>query len=140
MSNLIYIALYQTYENYGSHDWDGTGECPQYWKAKGGHSEVIATNASRDNEAEYAAQALTKVNPDSNYYRLSLIEHGFRDLDVAREEILEFLRTNLQPADSLNYARWDFGCDPVWDATIGRIDFNDGRTVGDLLAALEADA
>ena len=27
----------QVYENYGSHDWDGTGECPQYWKAKGGN-------------------------------------------------------------------------------------------------------
>ena len=26
----------QDYENYGAHDWDGTGECPQYWKAKGG--------------------------------------------------------------------------------------------------------
>jgi hypothetical protein len=23
-------------ENYGAHDWDGTGECPQYWKMKGG--------------------------------------------------------------------------------------------------------
>lgn len=26
----------QIHENYGAHDWDGTGECPQYWKAKGG--------------------------------------------------------------------------------------------------------
>ena len=23
-------------ENYGAHDWDGTGQCPQYWKMKGG--------------------------------------------------------------------------------------------------------
>ena len=23
-------------ENYGAHDWDGVGECPQYWKFKGG--------------------------------------------------------------------------------------------------------
>lgn len=22
-------------ENYGAHDWDGTGQCPQYWKPKG---------------------------------------------------------------------------------------------------------
>lgn len=27
----------QVYENYGAHNWDGKGECPQYWKAKGGH-------------------------------------------------------------------------------------------------------
>jgi len=26
----------QVYENYGAHNWDGTGEVPQYWKAKGG--------------------------------------------------------------------------------------------------------
>ena len=29
-------------ENYGAHDWDGTGACPQYWKFKGGSSYKIA--------------------------------------------------------------------------------------------------
>ena len=28
-------------ENYGAHDWDGTGECPQYWKFKGGDTFVL---------------------------------------------------------------------------------------------------
>lgn len=28
-------------ENYGAHDWDGKGECPQYWKNKGGDTYVI---------------------------------------------------------------------------------------------------
>ena len=28
-------------ENYGAHDWDGTGECPQYWKNKGGYDYMI---------------------------------------------------------------------------------------------------
>lgn len=28
-------------ENYGSHDWDGTGECPQHWKPKGGSTYVV---------------------------------------------------------------------------------------------------
>jgi len=27
----------QIQENYGAHDWDGTGSCPQYWKFKGGN-------------------------------------------------------------------------------------------------------
>jgi len=31
----------QIMENYGAHDWDGEGECPQYWKAKGGETYVI---------------------------------------------------------------------------------------------------
>jgi hypothetical protein len=28
-------------ENYGAHDWDGEGECPQYWKMKGGEDYFI---------------------------------------------------------------------------------------------------
>jgi len=31
----------QYMENYGAHDWDGKGECPQYWKMKGGSSYVV---------------------------------------------------------------------------------------------------
>lgn len=36
------IAIYtQVRENYGAHDWDGEGECPQYWKCKGGDVYVV---------------------------------------------------------------------------------------------------
>jgi len=28
-------------ENYGSHAWDGKGECPQRWKFKGGETYVV---------------------------------------------------------------------------------------------------
>ena len=28
-------------ENYGAHDWDGQGECPQRWKFKGGDTYVV---------------------------------------------------------------------------------------------------
>jgi hypothetical protein len=28
-------------ENYGAHDWDGKGKCPQYWKDKGGETFVV---------------------------------------------------------------------------------------------------
>ncbi len=31
----------QYMENYGAHDWDGQGECPQYWKMKGGDSYMV---------------------------------------------------------------------------------------------------
>lgn len=31
----------QIKENYGAHDWDGKGECPQYWKFKGGNTYVV---------------------------------------------------------------------------------------------------
>jgi hypothetical protein len=36
------IAHTQIRENYGAHDWNGEGECPQYWKNKGGDAVVLA--------------------------------------------------------------------------------------------------
>lgn len=36
------IISTQYRENYGAHDWDGKGECPQYWKNKGGYEYVAA--------------------------------------------------------------------------------------------------
>ena len=40
---MMLVIRTQFMENYGAHDWDGTGECPQYWKMKGG-SEYKVTN------------------------------------------------------------------------------------------------
>ena len=35
----------QIQENYGAHDWDGTGACPQYWKFKGGNDYSYSLGA-----------------------------------------------------------------------------------------------
>lgn len=36
------VAIYtQILENYGAHDWDGKGACPQHWKPKGGEVYVV---------------------------------------------------------------------------------------------------
>lgn len=37
------IAMRSLRENYGAHGWDGKGECPQYWKCKGGDEVLVAT-------------------------------------------------------------------------------------------------
>lgn len=38
------LVIYTQYEeNYGAHDWEGEGECPQYWKMKGGGDYVAAS-------------------------------------------------------------------------------------------------
>jgi hypothetical protein len=31
----------QVRENYAAHDWDGEGQCPVYWKNKGGNEYVV---------------------------------------------------------------------------------------------------
>lgn len=41
------VITTQTRENYGAHDWDGQGECPQYWKYKGGCLYIVL-NADPD--------------------------------------------------------------------------------------------
>ena len=38
---MITLVSTQCRENYGSHDWDGKGECPQYWKNKGGETYIL---------------------------------------------------------------------------------------------------
>jgi len=46
---MIVVIDTQFMENYGAHDWDGQGECPQYWKMKGGSSyKVLNVPADAD--------------------------------------------------------------------------------------------
>ena len=47
----------QYMENYGAHDWDGKGECPQYWKAKGG-SEYKVLNVPKNVDADLVVRML----------------------------------------------------------------------------------
>jgi hypothetical protein len=51
----MFIILQTQYrENYGAHDWNGEGECPQYWKNKGGDAYVIE-GVSATQHAEFPA-------------------------------------------------------------------------------------
>ena len=50
----------QHMENYGAHDWDGTGECPQYWKMKGGEDYFLPVPGFRAN-GEFAEKNLRMI-------------------------------------------------------------------------------
>ena len=39
---MIIVVETQYRENYGAHSWDGEGECPQYWKNKGGETYIVS--------------------------------------------------------------------------------------------------
>ena len=45
MQTLVILTQYK--ENYGAPDWDGKGECPRYWKFKGG-STYFVTNLTSE--------------------------------------------------------------------------------------------
>jgi hypothetical protein len=65
----------QVYENYGAHDWDGKGECPQYWKAKGGSDYVIKKFRGGSADATQAVMCLrSQIEEDNDHYRESIID------------------------------------------------------------------
>ena len=66
----------QFMENYGAHDWNGEGECPQYWKMKGGSTYVVE---------DLQESHIVKINMDGIPTLESLICH---DDDYSREYIL----------------------------------------------------
>ncbi len=50
----------QYMENYGAHDWDGTGTCPQYWKFKGGEDFFYSLEGFRK-DSEFAEKNLRMI-------------------------------------------------------------------------------
>ena len=61
MSKLVIQTQHK--ENYGAHDWDGKGECPQYWKFKGGNTYVVRdlSSAHINKIADQGIPTLTKL-------------------------------------------------------------------------------
>ena len=69
----------QVEENYGAHDWDGEGECPQRWKMKGGNDYLFDLGpAGRSAEAldELAELFRTKIGTSNEGYREYIIGYG----------------------------------------------------------------
>ncbi len=75
MSEITYrlVAHFQYKENYGAHDWDGQGECPQYWKYKGGTSVNVLVGVKEPHPdyialvREKMAEELSKYIWENNY-------------------------------------------------------------------------
>jgi hypothetical protein len=64
----------QVYENYGAHDWDGTGECPKYWKAKGGSDYVVKNITKLGNVTDIVMSVRGSVESDNDYIRESIVD------------------------------------------------------------------
>jgi hypothetical protein len=66
-------------ENYGAHDWDGTGECPQYWKMKGG-SEYKITNVPLNIDYQEVV-SMANVEKDNEYCREYILDWSLESDD-----------------------------------------------------------
>ena len=61
------VASYQYRENYGAHDWNGEGECPQYWKCKGSHEVVVRDDLTTEEVVQLGAAGLRQLVEQSEY-------------------------------------------------------------------------
>ena len=81
----------QVYENYGAHDWDGVGECPSYWKAKGG-SDYVVKKINVNKVTETVMGLRSQIECDNEYYR----EHIINFEVVANDYLTEFEKDQLE--------------------------------------------
>ncbi len=105
---MMLVIRTQFMENYGAHDWDGTGECPQYWKMKGGseykitdvplnidYQEVVSmANVEKDNE--YCREYILDWSLESDDY-LSWFEKSQLEYDgviACKEPTIEYSELN----------------------------------------------
>jgi hypothetical protein len=95
-------------ENYGAHDWDGTGECPQYWKMKGGseykitdvplnidYQELVSmANVEKDNEycREYILDWSMEADDYLSWFEKSQLEYDGKI--TCAEPIIEYSELN----------------------------------------------
>ena len=69
---MMLVIRTQFMENYGAHDWDGTGECPQYWKMKGG-SEYKITDVPLNIDYQEVV-SMANVEKDNEYCREYILD------------------------------------------------------------------
>jgi hypothetical protein len=66
-------------ENYGAHDWDGKGLCPQYWKNKGGDTYVVECNLEQAQDAGFYAAVDRCIEHRSDYSEEYIIGESLVD-------------------------------------------------------------
>ena len=92
----------QYMENYGAHDWDGQGECPQRWKFKGGEDYFYPLGSV--GRSEQALKELVEyfrkdVEWDDVGSRSYIVGYGV----VADDYMTEFERSQLEYEGSITY-------------------------------------
>jgi hypothetical protein len=89
-------------ENYGAHDWDGEGECPQYWKFKGGEDYFYPLgDYGRSEEAlqELVTHLRSQVEWSNQGSRQYIVGYGV----VADDYMTEFERSQLEYDGAVTY-------------------------------------
>jgi hypothetical protein len=73
---MILVIQTQYQENYGAHDWDGEGACPQYWKMKGGQ-EFMVTGITPGQDLDAIVDCVReRIEHRSEFAREDIIGYG----------------------------------------------------------------
>ena len=90
----------QYMENYGAHDWDGLGACPQRWKFKGGEDYFYQLGAETPSD-EHLAELVQALRPrfeySDDYASNTLVGYGV----VADDYRTEFEQSQLDYEGSI---------------------------------------
>jgi len=90
----LYIQC-QYMENYGAHDWDGTGECPQYWKFKGGEDYFLPLDGFNPSH-EFADKRLESIVDTEVRDRVEWSNEGSRQYIVGYQVVEDDFMTEYE--------------------------------------------
>lgn len=93
-------------ENYGAHDWDGEGECPQYWKNKGGSEYLIPVGSTYSTEDMYSSKFEDLFNELCNLicYKNEGSEEYTLDWTLVEDSYVpEYEKQQIEYGDSVYY-------------------------------------
>ena len=104
---MILLINTQVQENYGAHDWDGEGECPQYWKYKGGNDYKVVDVPLNIDHSSVVDMLRPEIESDSVGFREHiidwvLVEDGY--LTSFEKSQLEYDGKITYPAESVEYS------------------------------------
>ena len=92
----------QYMENYGAHDWDGEGECPQYWKFKGG-DEYFYPLGSAGRSDEALAELVNHFRKDVEWSNEGSRSYIVGYAVVADDYMTEFEQSQLEYDGEIRY-------------------------------------
>ena len=77
-------------ENYGAHAWDGKGECPQYWKFKGGDTYIVDVSLAEAQDKSFYASVAKCIEHKSDYSEEYILgESLIDDIDFKESDHVE---------------------------------------------------
>lgn len=106
-------------ENYGAHDWDGTGECPQYWKFKGGDEIILDVPGFRFNDDFAGKKARmiideirSKIEYKNEYSEVYIVDWSFVEDDFQTD----FEKSQLEYEGEIKFPAKRISYDEIMEA------------------------